>query len=100
MPEHALDHGHPDDGKHLLGRGERERAKPRSLAAHEDNRLHYLVVVVDEGLVVVVAGTDEVVVDAGTDEVVVDEAGAVVVVAGTVLAVVPAAVVVVVATGA
>ena len=74
----------------MLWRRERQRAKPRPLAAHEDNCFHYLVVVVDEGLVVVVAGTVEVVVD---------EAGAVVVVAGTVLAVVPAAVVVV-ATGA
>ena len=54
--------GHPDDGEHLLGRGERQGAQPRSLAADEDNRLHYFVVVVDEGFVVVVAGAVDVVV--------------------------------------
>ena len=93
VAEHPLDHRHPDDREHLFGRRERQRPEPRPLAAHEDNRLHYLVVVVDEGFVVVV---DE----AGVDVVVVSGADVVVVADCTVLDVVPAAVVVVVATGA
>ncbi len=56
VPEHPLDHGNPDDGEHLLGGRERQGAKPRPLAPNEDDCLHYLVVVVDEGFVVVVAG--------------------------------------------
>src|SRR6202020_2620690 len=55
MPEHPLDHGHADNGKHLLGGREGQGAKPRPLPPNEDNCLHYLVVVVDEGFVVVVA---------------------------------------------
>ncbi len=65
MPEHPLDHRHPDDGEHLLGGREREGTQPRSLAPDEDDRLHYLVVVVDEGFVVVVVGAAVVVVVEG-----------------------------------
>ena len=95
MPEHALDHRNADDREHLLGRRERQGTQPRPLAADEDDRLHYFVVVVRGrrggrgGRVVVVAGV-----------VVVVAAGALVVVAvGAVVVVAPATVVVVVATG-
>ena len=56
LAEHPLDHRHPDDREHLLGRRERQGTQPRPLAADEDDRLHYFVVVVDEGFVVVVDG--------------------------------------------
>ena len=92
VAEHPLDHGHPDDREHLLGRRERQRPEPRPLAAHEDNRFHYLVVVVDEGFVVVVDG-GAVVVVAGAQP----WCG---VAAGAVVEVAPAAVVVVDAAGA
>jgi hypothetical protein len=91
LPQHPLDHGHPDDGEHLLGRRKRQGTESCSLAPDKDNRFHYLVVVVDEGFVVVVAGTLDVVLDA---------AGAVVVVAGTIDVVAPATVVLVEDVGA
>ena len=96
LREHALDHRDPDDGEHLLGRGERQGTQPRPLAANEDDRLHYFVVVVDEGFVVVVAGA--LVVVAGA--LVVVAVGLVVVVAAGTVVVVTPGVVVVVATGA
>jgi len=106
LAEHALDHRDPDDGEHLLGRGERQGTQPRTLAADEDDRFHYFVVVVDEGFVVVVAAgaldvVDEgfvVVVEAGVAGVTVDP-GAVVDVTMCAVDVVTPGVVVVVATG-
>ena len=38
--EHPFEHRHADNGQHLLRCRQGEGAQPRSLAAHEDNRLH------------------------------------------------------------
>ena len=97
MPEDPLDHRHADDGQHLFRRGEGQGPQPRPLAADEDDRLHYfVVVVVDGGLVVEVEVADFVVVVVpavvlvvvATVELVVDETAAVVGVTGTVVVVV------------
>src|ERR1035441_4309921 len=67
-----LNHGDAHNGQHLLGGRQGQRTEPGSLAADQDNCLHYFVaVVVVDGLVVVVDGTVVVVVGpTGTGEVV------------------------------